>query len=229
MRALFILLLLVNAVFFYWQTHWVEENPVPAPLAPQQLAPGVKPIVLLKELPAGQNGARAEAPAELTAADTAAAQTCYSLGPFADGAAAEQAAATIKALGVTVERRETGPGAAQGYWVYLKPFKDYAAAGAMAARLQAAGVRDLFIMGAGAHENAISLGLFSQRSAAERRLNEVRAKGFAAVLEPQSAGAARQWLSVSIPAGREDALAPLQGVAAVFGEARLEREECDQL
>lgn len=161
------------------------------------------------------------------AAPEAVAMLCFSLGPFVEIPRAQQAAGAIGALNLQVQRREEVERTLQGYWVYLPAQKDFAAAGAMAKKLQAAGFKDLYIMAKGAHKNAISLGLFRQQSAAERRVKQVRAKGFKPVLDTQYKEKIRYWLEFAIPANQAVTVLSVTGLATDYSETRLEQKACE--
>lgn len=72
-----------------------------------------------------------------------------------------------------------GPDAgADGWRVVLPPLANADAAQAMAARIRAAGFSDYLVMGDGADANAIALGRYGTREAAQRRVDALQAAGF---------------------------------------------------
>jgi len=65
-----------------------------------------------------------------------------------------------------------------GYWVYMPPLKDKAAVNRKIGELKALGITDYFVVQApGKWLNAISLGVFKTRDAAENFLHALNAKG----------------------------------------------------
>ena len=65
-----------------------------------------------------------------------------------------------------------------GYWVYIPPLKNKAAVNRKITELKAAGLREYFVVQTPGHWlNAISLGVFKTRDAAENFLHVVHAKG----------------------------------------------------
>ena len=65
-----------------------------------------------------------------------------------------------------------------GYWVYIPPLKNRAAVNRKVGELKALGVTEYFIVqSAGRWRNAISLGVFKTREAAQNFLNLLRTKG----------------------------------------------------
>ncbi|MCR6495280.1 hypothetical protein LJB71_02815 [Thermomonas sp. S9] len=99
----------------------------------------------------------------------------------------------------------TAAGKARGWKVFLPPLPSREQAQALAARLQAAGVRDLFVLTAGADANGIALGRFSSEAGARRRVEELAGKGVQAQMAPVEPAASVGWLDARIPAGVEPA------------------------
>ncbi len=82
----------------------------------------------------------------------------------------------IKALGLNAS--ESGGAENAKVWVYIPPLDSQDEARKRAKQVAEFGVDDYFVVNNGSKwQNAISLGLFSTREAAERRVAELRAKG----------------------------------------------------
>lgn len=82
----------------------------------------------------------------------------------------------IKALGLNAS--ESGGAENSKVWVYIPPLENLETARKRAKQVAEFGIEDYFVVNNGSKwQNAISLGLFSTREAAERRLAELRAKG----------------------------------------------------
>jgi len=65
-----------------------------------------------------------------------------------------------------------------GYWVYVPPLKDKATVAQKIEQLKARGVEEYFVVQeAGIWLNAISLGVFKTREAAQNFVGQLRAKG----------------------------------------------------
>lgn len=74
--------------------------------------------------------------------------------------------------------RRIEPGEGNGWWVYIPPLADKAAADKKAGELRAFGISDYFIVQeAGASRYAISLGVFSSEKGGQDRLAEVKGLG----------------------------------------------------
>lgn len=130
---------------------------------------------------------------------------CFSIGPFADAAAADAARAKLQALAQKVSSRTlTSAGNSRGWRVYL-PAADAEAAQATAQRIRAAGFSDLFVM-SGADANAIALGRFRSEESARRRGDELAAKGFAVKVEALGESNGQVWLDAATVTAKGEAL-----------------------
>ena len=203
MRKLFWILLLGNVVLFAamqlgWMG-WGDQEPqaqpalnpdkirllesaqnVPAknPPAPAQLnMPASAPVqVKAAHAPApalspGQAGTLSKAIQPRNA------QACMEWGEFS-GPDLARAAAALSGMqsGVKLSRRQVERDI--GYWVYISPLKSRASANRKVAELKALGVSEYFIvLAAGPWHNAISLGVFKTRDAAQNYLNYLRTRG----------------------------------------------------
>ncbi len=225
-RALIVLLIALNLGAAAW---WLTRT-APPPAAPPETPPGAVRLQLLNEAaPANAAATPAVPPLEaappatepapapvvvpaLTAAESPPPQ-CFSLGPFADTAAADAAIAKLGAQATRVRSREQPGRSASGYNVTLPPAADRAAAQALAQRIGAAGFDDYLIVSSGEQSNGIALGRYRSRDSAERRQAALQAAGFPAQLQPiGEEGAAEWWLELAAAPGV--AGAQLQTLAA---------------
>lgn len=130
---------------------------------------------------------------------------CFSVGPFADDAAASAARAKLAPLTQRVSSRSlAGGGNSRGWRVYL-PAANAEAAQAAAQRIRAAGFSDLFVM-SGAEANAIALGRFRSEESARRRGDELAAKGFAVKVEALGESSGQVWLDAASVGAKGEAL-----------------------
>ncbi|MBN7136626.1 hypothetical protein A7A76_17910 [Lysobacter enzymogenes] len=164
-----------------------------------------------KSTPAAPVGTRpVEAKPEAVAAATpppapATPPQCFSVGPFADAAAAAAARAKLLPLAQKVSSRTlSGGGNSRGWRVYL-PTANAEAAQAMAQRIRTAGFSDLFVM-SGADANAIALGRFRSEESARRRGNELAAAGFAVKVEALGESSGQVWLDAATATSKGEAL-----------------------
>jgi hypothetical protein len=206
-RALIVLLIVLNAGVAAW---WISRpEPLP-PALPAQPA-GVPRLQLLSEsgktavpplTPAPSAPAPPPPATVAAAAEPAAPAQCFSVGPFADQAAAGSAATRIGSQITRGNPREVPGKTAQGYNVVLPSQANREAAQALAQRIGAAGFDDYLVVNSGAQANGIALGRYRSREGAERRQSALRAAGFDAQLQPiGNEGAAQWWLDVAAAAG----------------------------
>ncbi len=156
-----------------------KQLPSPARAAP----PKPEPEAAAKAQPPADS-ARAPEPQPGKTAETATrapqpvkVAACIELGAFNAGEAAkvEQALAPL-ALGARLSQRRVEETA--GFWVYLPPQPNRAAANRKVAELRKLGVEEFFIVQDDPeYRYAISLGVFKSREAARSRLADLRAKG----------------------------------------------------
>lgn len=195
LRGLVVFLVCLNlGVGLWWWGH--PEPPSPAPPA---LAAGTGTLVLLGE---------AEAPPSPDAADVGSVPVpmpetaaCVSLGPFATPAELRVAMNALTPLVARIQFREAAATELRGYRVYLPAAGDRGAALATARQLAASGVKDYYVVTAGADENTVSLGLFRDLANAEKRRDELAALGYQPVLEPRTSEGAEWWIDFAAEPG----------------------------
>ena len=103
-----------------------------------------------------------------------------------------------------IQYQESSSVTTRGYWVYLPAFESRDAALKSARQLNAANVRDYYVVTAGDHENTVSLGLFRDRDNAARRQAQIAALGFPARLEERTEVERAYWIEFE----QKDATAP---------------------
>ncbi|WP_455198802.1 SPOR domain-containing protein [Kaarinaea lacus] len=253
MRALFLFFLLVNAAYFYTHSEFFKDRQSPVILKEKKLPVGVDRLTLLRErglgvtsIPASQGSVPTE-PAKIEKLDKAAqpepqaesenslplsntqepvSMVCFTLGPFSQASTAGRTAETISALGVTVNRRQTTQRRPRGYWVYLPAFKTYDAAKKRVTELQKKGLKDMFIMGNGEHKNAVSLGLFKSRSAADDRFEQVKKMGLSVNIETQYRVTKLAWLDMEVPGDQESTIEAISEMAGQIPRTTLTQRKC---
>ena len=176
MRALFLLLVLANLVFFAY-AHVTREGTGVNSVQQLQMAP--ERIKLLKaagEAPVDKPRAPGKAipPAPRVSFAPAA---CLEWGVFAGPAVtrAEAALAQLPLPAGQVDRQVTDAG---GWWVYMPPLKTKADAEKKVGELKALGVTEFFVVQEqGQWRNAISLGIFKSDEAAQAFLAGLKERG----------------------------------------------------
>lgn len=215
-RALIVLLIVLNLGVAAW---WALR-PAPRVAADTALA-GVPKLQLANErkppapamAPAPTQvpaPTRAPMPATIApAADTVAkadAPQCFRFGPFADEASAQAAAALLRAS-VRKAATRTIAGGGKDWTVWLPPFDDMTSAQAKALEIATAGIKDYYVVAQGPQANAVMLGRYGSEANAQRRLAELRGKGFEAQLQPPRDATSQSWVDVAAATGFAQAAA----------------------
>ena|SRR5690349_8239403 len=176
MRALFLLLVLANLIFFAWVQITREGADANSRISELQIAP--EKIRQLKApapaTPAKKVPGKAIPPASKTAAAPAA---CLEWGVFAGPtvAKAESALARLELPASQVDRAVADAG---GYWVYMPPLKTKVEIDRKISELKSFGVTEFFVVqDAGQWKNAISLGIFRTEDAAQTYLAKLKERG----------------------------------------------------
>lgn len=218
LRAAIVMLLMLNLGAAGW---WLFQPPARTAVT----ADATPTLRLLRERNAAATPARADSvpapaapaadmrPAPAASAQSApmpppatAALVCLRFGPFTDAAARTAAGNALGGLGATaLSPRDVPARGARGWKVFLPAQPSREAAQALAKQLEAAGVRDLFVMAQGEEANSIALGRFSTEAGARRRQAELQAKGVQARAEPVGGTPAQAWLDARLPAAVDPA------------------------
>ena len=195
LRGLVVFLACLNlGVGLWW---WLHRDA--APIEPPALDAGTGSLVLLgeAELPPANDQAEVGA-VPVPMPDGAA---CMSLGPFATPAELRVAMNALTPHVARIQFREVAASELRGYRVYLPAAGNREDALATARQLAARGVRDYYVVTAGAQENTVSLGLFRELANAETRRDELTALGFQPVLEPRTSEGSEWWIDLAAEAG----------------------------
>ena len=185
MRVFFLLLVAVNLGFFAWSKYYATADGAadPEPSRRQVKAEAIRLLTgpelaglpALKPRPAGQ-GTQAVLTDALSRGP-AAGGACVEWGGFsvAEAPRAEQVLEPL-ALGARLSQRRSEEKA--GWWVFIPPQGNRAAAMKKIAELKALGIDDYFVIQEdGGMRWAVSLGVFSSEEASKTRHEALRAKG----------------------------------------------------
>ncbi len=250
MRKLVYILVLVNLAYFAWH----QNSPIEKPreMKPVPLAPGIEPLVLLKERPSTEppvmvadeqtdeeqqpvEAAETEAiPVVEYSAPARAEETqdamvipqpervCQTIGPLLDKNDAASISAQLYQQGYQPAVRGGEVREPSGYWVYM-PAMPAREARAIVNDLDANGMKDYFI----GKRNHISLGIFSSKRKARVRLKRIKAMGYDAVLDQRYRTRTVFWLDI------EEKEQPLlsselwEEVQAEHADIRVQRVSCE--
>lgn len=195
MRALALILILLNLAFLYWHTQHETTGKSTGPAADARLPPGATRLVLLSE----RDGAF---PPEPIAARSAPTMHCETVGPLTNQAEAEALRDRLERSGVLASLREASREVVSSYWVFLPPLASLDAARDVARTLAGRGLQDLYVISEGERLHGLSLGLFSEHERARRRVAEVERLGFAPQIEARFRTQTVYWLDLAVPTDR---------------------------
>lgn len=202
MRAVLLVLLLVNLAFFAW-SQW---------LAPKEAALPVSPKVQAPQL---QLASEASAPTP-TAGDR-----CVTVGPFPTTELAARARATLTDAGYSSLPREEQTRSLDGFWVFLEGPSTEAAERRLLERLRRGGVADAQAVGE-PNARRISLGVFSEEARAIAQSERVAKLQLLPQIEAREKAATAIWLDLQMKSGAP----PLEGQKFQAGESELEFRPC---
>lgn len=152
---------------------------------------------------------------------------CYTLGPVDSRSAMRRIQDVLEPSVVQLSWHETSAVVEQGFWVYLEPFSSFGQAAEAVDQLVANGVSDYYVMPSGPFANAVSVGLYEQRSQAETRKEQIEALGLGwpVTIGMQRKDEARYWLDFEI---RDDSDLDIAGLVSEDGEARYLEVPCPE-
>jgi hypothetical protein len=216
MRRVFFALLFLNLAYFAW-AHFLAVPARPQANATSAHLPTVK---LLEEVP---QGPRPEASVKKTVALDP--DACVSVGPFGDVDNSAKAAAVLKAKGFEPKQRAEAGETSAGYVVYVAGLASQAETDQLLVNIEKAGIRDAILMPAsGDAPRRISLGLFSERTRAEKRAQLARSLGFRADITERKLPTAIYWVDVAPPSGSNTI--PIQDLFAEGMSSRIAVQPC---
>ena len=215
MRLAFALLLFANLAWYGW-THWIA--PPREPAATAAAAEGSSLQLAREAAPATPPGGTVAQPPD----------NCLSLGPFTDLTDAARASTLLRENELEPRQRATRGRRVEGLLGDARAaFPTAPPRTQIIERLRRAGIADAYAMPGDGSDVTISLGLFSERQRALRRLDDAKAIG----LEPRIVDRERTgtvyWIDVDVvpPAELPDA-ARLQGEGGRI--LRLEVKPCSE-
>ena len=103
---------------------------------------------------------------------------CYSIGPFTQKSASTDVQRVLKAKKLETKQIRLRDTSRRGYWVILPASDSRKAALKHISKLKKLKVKDYFLVATGPFQNAVSLGVFSQKNLARRRVDEIIRYGF---------------------------------------------------
>ncbi len=163
LRWILIILVLANAVYFFWYQFSGKSSGsegLPASVAKATGEQGR--ILLLQETSLPEESQSAQANHIKTAKDVR--PLCWMIGPFQEEISAKQVKSRLEALDIELTLNSLVYESEPVYWVYIEPLSDKSAAVRLLTELHSRGVDSYVILSEKELVNGISLGFFLKRS-----------------------------------------------------------------
>ena len=217
MRLVFFALLFLNLAYFAW-AHWIDA-PRPAPV--NEATAHLPRLKMAAEVPPAEQREPRGAQ-KMALSDT---PGCLSVGPFTDLAGSVQAATVFKAKGFDPRQRAEQGQVSVGYWVVVGGLASQAEADSALVTLERNGIKDARVLPETADAGRrLSLGLYSERSRAERRVQAVRQAGLSAEIAERKLPSTLYWVDLTSPPGVNTI--PLQDLFAEGINPRIAVQPC---
>lgn len=110
--------------------------------------------------------------------NSAGGKLCYSLGPFTNKVEADNAQELLKEEKVETKSIQLRDTSRSGYWVILPATDSRKEANEHIKKLKKLKIKDYFLVVTGTYKNAVSLGVYSQKKLARRRVDDMIRHGF---------------------------------------------------
>lgn len=201
MKAFFILLLLTNIIFAMvqwllpYERLMLKSRP---PVATDRLRLLDESDVSFEQQVAEQQVTEVHKEVETSPGIAATPdRLCYTLGPFKEQQNLKEVALKFKQNNIPVSSRSSQEREYRGMMVYVDGHSSRADAVATADSLSAKGVRDYIIVNEPGRNHILSLGVFSLKKNAERRLNRIAKLGYPVKSEARYRNRTIYWLDYS--------------------------------
>lgn len=123
---------------------------------------------------------------------------CFSYGPFPANEQAKNLKQWFEQKKILVNQRTENEQTKKLFWIYLAPQKSRESAIAAIEDLKSKGIKDYRLISSGDLRNAISLGLFSTQAVVNKRLNELKSKGYQPIVVPYHNAEMIYWVDVKL-------------------------------
>jgi len=236
MKGIFLFFAALNAAFFIWQFSASGNSTGATQL--NALPPNVKRLVLLNDgkAPPKAKPSKKPKPAKkvkiatktqsTTSPSSNKSEICYSLGPFETTKQARPISAKLRDLGAKTTVASQKRRVSSGYWVYIPKFPTWADARKKIMELEDLGMSDIFIMGRGRMKNAVSLGLYKDKSAADARIGELKRMGVRSSVETQFTLSEEQWIDINVSGSNKKVINSIQTIARGLTVLKLKDRTC---
>ena len=183
-----------------WMTRVLDTAPAPGGDAPPQgraTLPDLETRAAEKVEPQASSEAQAEAIARQIAA------TCYAANGIESHSAARSVVNWFAGEGLNARAQTRSAAESIFYEVYVPPLKTRVSVDEEMDRMRADGFVDIMRINSGELENCISVGAYRQLGNAERRVKNLRAKGYQVEFKPRDKTRTTYWVAIGAGSSRE--------------------------
>ena len=202
MRNLLLLLLLANILYWMWGRFVVEPAETGTVVVDEtKLGPPLK----LKRTPVAEAAASVGAvlgtgkPSDLAAV---VGRSCVSIGPLKTSADADAALTEYRADGMRANMRSTEGQVFVGHWVQIRNIPNREEGNVILQKLRDGGLGDAYLVPTEDEGLKISLGLFGEKSRAERIELQAKSMDLPADITPRMRDATVFFVDIGLPPGK---------------------------
>lgn len=230
MPWIFMVLMLINGVYFGWKFIEGEGPQAGAAKVVQQEGARVallseRPDLLQKvSSPVNEPDPAEEAP--LPVQPVAAAKQCFNIGPFSTEAELRKLAGSLRGKGFTT-RTDTRKVNEKDFWVFIPPFTNRTKAEERLRDLRAQGIEG-FVVKEGVFVNAISLNHFSRKELADAFLGQMQKAGVVVEYREIAKPAKQFWLYTAPGNAKADLRGAIEEYLLSHDDARKEITACEE-
>ncbi len=191
MKAIFILLLVINTVLAGWNIiDGVSDQGSNASIAVTERA---RPHLPSLEVLTKEQLDNLKVLSTSNTSDPVFEELCSMVGPYKNLARADILIERLSALDVNAQLETLEIPIEPAYWVYLPPLPSKDSAYRKLSELQTLGI-DSYVIPKGNLNNGISLGLFNEYSGAIAKKEDLEAKGYAVEIHEEQRTIAQNWV-----------------------------------
>ena len=178
------LLVLANVFYYLWGRYIAD--PMEAGVVIVDITRLESDLKLLQPVDEGNSVARAVVSNESSSNRNAnIGRSCASLGPFKTSSEANMLATEYASRGIQVRLREVNLPIFIGHWVQIRDIADEQTGNQIVVRLRNGGVREAYLVTTEEQGLKISLGLFEERSRAEKLKADAKSMQYVADISPR--------------------------------------------
>lgn len=196
MRWVFWIVLLANTAFFAWHFSGDDQDDVRVSTLPSEVQTPLRLVSELKPVESPNTTSPVSQPIKEASQPVmqSSPSQCFGLGPFDKHEQASQTLAQLSTKpGTGYKASVTQEKVPRDFWLFVPAQKDETATHAALALLQRASVEGV-VMTKGSRSNAISVGTYNLKAAAEKTREKLKSVGIDAVIEPRYKKDTRSWI-----------------------------------